>query len=461
MSDDPAKDRYPGAMPCGDSQEGAVSGKETEGSRARWAFLAEASRLLADSLDYETTMETVAALALPLLGSWSIVDLSEPDGSVRRLTIVHPNPDEQEIARELKAGWPPHREDPLGVSVVARTGRSNLVSEVTEELLERVARNDENLRHLGALGMKSLVTVPMRARGRILGAITFISSAESRPFTSGDVSLAEDLAERCALAIDNARLHRAARELADAERARVQAEAANQLKTEFLATVSHELRTPLNVIAGYLELLAMELAGPLTGLQRHYIERIRAGEEQLLRIVEDMLNFVRLYEKEIEYDLVDVPLQRVVRDVSEPYRQGLEEKGLTLELRCDSPIRAHADPAKVWQILMNLLSNARKFTESGGRITVECTEEAGQAVIRVVDTGCGIPREKVVAVFEPFVQVDGGLTRRSQGIGLGLAISRQLARDMNGDLVLTSHGAGMGCSFTLTLPAAREAESRS
>jgi signal transduction histidine kinase len=434
-----------------------LSDSGTDASRVRWAFLAEASRCLADSLDYETTLETVAGLALPLLGSWSIVDLTGPDGSSRRVTIVHPDPEKQSIARALKAGWPPRREDPMGVSVVTQTGKSELVSDISEDFLEHVARNPENLRHLRMLGMTSLITVPMWARGRILGAITFISASTSRRFNDADLSLAEDLAARCALAIDNARLHRAARALAESERARVQAETASQVKTEFLATVSHELRTPLNVMAAYLELLAMELAGPLTDQQREFIERTRAADEQLLRIVQDMLNFARLNEKEIGYDLADVTLLRVVEDVAEAYRTGLEQKELDLVVRCEPGVRAYSDPAKVWQILMNLLSNARKFTDPGGRVTVECATEREHAVIRVTDTGYGIPAEKLEAVFEPFVQVDGGLTRTAEGLGLGLSISRQLARDMGGDLTVISPGPSKGCTFALTLSPPREA----
>jgi len=436
----------------------ALSSSDTEAGRSRWAFLAEASRCLADTLEYEQTLETVAALALPLLGSWSIVDLSQPDGSVRRLAIVHPEKEMQEVARALKQGWPPLRDDPFGVSVVALTGEPDLVTDITDELLVRVARNEENLERLRALGMRSLITVPMIARGRTLGAITFISSGESRTFTESDLSLAEDLAHRCGTAIDNARLHSAAQALVTTDRARLQAEAADQVKSEFLATVSHELRTPLNVMAGYLELLAMEIAGPLNATQSTYIERVRTGERQLLRIVEDMLNFVRLHSNAIEYDLRDVRLRATVADIATVYRDGLEEKGLVLEVECDPDVTAHADPAKVWQILMNLVSNARKFTEPGGRVMLRCAagDATGPVKIEVIDTGCGIPPERIDAIFAPFVQADGSLTRPAEGMGLGLAISRHLARDMGGDLVVDQSGPEGGCTFTLTLPRATD-----
>jgi signal transduction histidine kinase len=441
---------------AGSGPDGAAEGHEDPArTRVRWTFLAQASRCLADSLDYETTLETVAGLALPLLGSWSIVDLTEPDDSVRRVTIVHPDAEKQAIARQLKDGWPPRRDDPIGISAVARTGVSELLPDITDEFLVNVARNDENLRRLRALGMSSLMTVPIKARGRVLGAITFIASAEGRSFNDADLSLAEDLAERCGLAIDNARLHRTAQALVHSERARLSAEAADRIKTDFLNTVGHELRTPLNIMAGYMELLAMEIAGPLTSLQRRYIESVQAGGEQLLRIIEDMLNFARLYAREFEFNLADVALGPVLNDVAETYRNGLEDRGLVLQTRFDTTVRAQTDPAKVWQILMNLLSNARKFTDPGGTVTIDCTLDGDRPTIRVIDSGCGIAEDKLDAVFEPFVQADSSLTREAGGMGLGLSISRQLARGMGGDLSVIST-AGEGCTFTLTLAPVQE-----
>jgi signal transduction histidine kinase len=289
----------------------------------------------------------------------------------------------------------------------------------------------------------------------VLGAITFVTSSAGRRFDEADVALAEDLAARCGIAIDNARLHRAALTTIESERTTVRKQAADQIKTDLLATASHELRTPLNIMAGYLELLTMEIAGPLTTTQKQYVERVQASEKQLLRIVEDMLNFVRLHERQIDYHLADVGLCLVAEDASEAYREGLEQKGLTLLTRCEPGIRAHADPAKVWQILMNLLSNSRKFSEPGGKVTVECGKDGDRPTIRVRDTGQGIPEEKLESVFEPFEQGDGSLTRPAEGMGLGLAISRQLARDMAGDLTVTS-AIGVGSTFTLSLAPVRE-----
>lgn len=426
---------------------------ETEDAPSRWSFLAEASDCLADSLDYETTLRTVAGLSLPLLGSWSMVDLCEPDGSLRRLAIVHSDPEMQALALTLESTWPPQRDDPLGAPVVVRTGVAELIPHVPDALLVAVARSEDNLQMLRALGITSILTVPMRARGRTLGAMTFLSSGE-RAFHEPDVSLAEDLARRCAIAIDNARLHRQAMSLAEADAARHPSEVADQARSEFLTLLSHELRTPLNGIAGYLELLAMEIAGPLTARQREYLERLQAGERQLLRMVEDMLNFIRLYSNgEVLYDLHEFALLPVLENLEQAYRPALEAKGIALRMRCPDNLRARADPAKVWQVLFNLLSNARKFTEPGGVVSLECSDSGNRVLLRVRDTGRGIVPDRLEMVFEPYVQEETGLTRRADGLGLGLTVGRQLARGMDGDLRCESR-PGKGSTFILSLPTA-------
>jgi signal transduction histidine kinase len=412
-------------------------------------FLAEASRLLADSLDYETTLATVTRLSLPYLGAWCIVDLCT-DGQMRRAAVIHTEPAMQALARLLESGWPPERDDPLGVPRAIRTRATEVVAPVSDEMLLQVSHGDENLRILRALGMGSLLVVPLLARGDVLGAITYVSPSGGRAHEARDVALAEDLAARCAMALDNARLYREATE------ARAMAEEANRTKTQFLGTMSHELRTPLNAISAYVEIMLMGLRGPLTDRQREDLERIQVSHRHLVSLVEQVLDFARLGVGRMRYDVRPLPLPEVMRGVSAVIAPVADGKGVRFRVSDECAwegLAVRADAEKLSQIVVNLLSNAVKFTPAGGLVELACDEADGQVRIEVRDTGVGIAPAEQERIFEPFVQVSHGLTRTAEGTGLGLTICRELARAMDGDVTVAS-SPGEGSVFTLTLPRA-------
>jgi PAS domain S-box-containing protein len=295
--------------------------------------------------------------------------------------------------------------------------------------------------------LTSLIGAPVRASGRLVGVI-HVGTIEPREFSEEDVILLQLIADRIANAIERARL-------LDSERAaRAEAELANRAKMEFLAMMSHELRTPLNAIAGYAELLAIGLRGPLTEAQLADVLAIHRNERHLLSLIEEVLTFAKLDAGRIRLEPEDVRVSAALASMSDLIAPQMEQKQLEYRLEpCDSSFAVFADVEKLQQIVLNLLSNAVKFTPARGRITISAglQENSGQVEIRVRDTGIGIPRDKIDSVFEPFVQLDGGLTRKNQGTGLGLAISRNLARAMHGDLIVMSE-EGRGAEFVLTLP---------
>jgi PAS domain S-box-containing protein len=244
----------------------------------------------------------------------------------------------------------------------------------------------------------------------------------------------------------------AALQLREAENARVRAEAANKAKTEFLAVMSHELRTPLNAISGYAELIELGVHGPVTDEQRRALQRIRSSQRHLLGLINDLMNFARLETGQVRVAARDVAVNEILAVVDALTAPQLASKGLRYEVgRCDATLTTFADKDRVEQILINLVSNASKFTPEGGRVALGCDADHSRVRFHVTDTGVGIPPEKLGEIFEPFVQVRTGFTRPHDGVGLGLAISRDLARKMHGDLEVESR-EGQGSRFTLSLP---------
>jgi len=230
--------------------------------------------------------------------------------------------------------------------------------------------------------------------------------------------------------------------------------AANRAKSEFLAVMSHELRTPLNAIDGYAELMEMGVHGPVTDLQRQDIVRIRKSQRHLLSLINGVLNFSRVEAGVASYELGPVPLADVLASCETLMRTQMAHRGLEFRVDlCAGQLAVLADAEKLQQILLNLLTNASKFTPSGGSVHMWCDVSEDSVRITVEDTGRGIPPEQVERIFEAFVQVDSRLTRTEEGVGLGLAISRELARGMEGEISLVSE-FGKGSAFTVTIPRA-------
>jgi signal transduction histidine kinase len=440
-------------------------------ARSRAEFLAEASLRFGASLDEEITYRAIAAIALPGPGAWCIVDVVQASGKLRRLAVVHPDPGEQEATQRLVARWTPAAEDPIGVPAVVQTRRPVIIPDSAEAAVAAATRDPETLRVLRSLRPGPLLVVPILAHGELLGAITFVSRPSAPPYELGDILLAEALAERCGQALESAHLYAAARAShaeaeaarAEAEVARAAAEAANETKAKFLSTMSHELRTPLNAIGGYAQLMEMGVRGPITPEQRTDLASIQRSQAHLLGLVDAVLNYAQLGAGRIVYLTGNIPLVDVVHSVETFVAPQMAAKGLgCMFVPFPHPLTVCADAGKVRQIVLNLIGNAIKFTTKGGHVTITCVDpepeihlDGGRRMlaVRVTDTGAGIPEANLDSIFDAFVQVDRRLTSPGSGVGLGLAISRDLARGMGGDITVEST-LGVGSTFTLLLPEA-------
>ncbi len=344
---------------------------------------------------------------------------------------------------------------PVPLADVARTGTALFL----ESRDDWVARYPDAISLLDATGHQSHIVAPLVVEGRAIGALG-ITFDRPRAFSDEDRTLALAIARQCALALDRARLFelerdaRADAELARAaaEEARERADEANGAKTQFLTTMSHELRTPLNAIAGYAEILSMGIHGPVTAAQQEALERIVSNQRHLLGLINDVLNFARIEADRVLLDMQSVSTAAMFSDVEILVAPQIRAKAIRHSHRCDPSLTVWADPEKVRQILLNLVSNSVKFTPQGGEVVLDAEAAGATVAIRVRDSGIGIPNDQHEMVFQPFVQLGRDLTTLHGGTGLGLSISRDLARLMGGELSFVSVVGG-GTVFTLELPA--------
>lgn len=329
------------------------------------------------------------------------------------------------------------------LAACARTG-----SPLPGALHPRAADADAGL-HKGHASRLPVAGSAVRATGQGEPALILLRFRDATGMDNRFILLNQRLVELT----HEVRARRAA--VAAAERARALAEHANQAKSDFLAVMSHELRTPLNAIGGYVEILELEIRGPLTTAQREDLGRIQRAQRHLLMLINEVLNFARLEAGHVDYNLAPVTLDRLLRSIEPLIAPQVLAQGLRYRYEPSADeLVVMADSEKLEQILLNLLSNAIKFTQPNGLVTLACESDAEWVRIVVRDTGVGIAPEKLASVFEPFVQLDQTLTRASDGVGLGLAISRDLARGMSGDLTAASV-AGVGSTFVIRLPLAR------
>jgi PAS domain S-box-containing protein len=408
-------------------------------------FLSEASAVLASSLDYQTTLEQVAQLTVPKLADWCTVHIVEEDGSIDQIAVAHIDPAKLEWAYQIRDKYPLDPDAPRGAALTLRTGQPDFVPEIPDELLVQAAHDPEHLEILRQVGFSSVMTVPLQTQSRTMGVISFIAAESGRRYASTDLQLAEELARRASLAIENAQLYRAAQE------DRAEAEAANRVKDEFLAVLSHELRSPLNPILGWTKILrSRRLDATKTEQALETIERNAKLQAQL---VEDLLDISRILQGKMVLNTAPVNLAVTIQAALETVRLAAEAKHIQIQTNLN-PISGSVsgDANRLQQIVWNLLSNAVKFTSPGGRVQVKLEQVGTQAQIQVKDTGKGIKPEFLPHVFDYFRQEDGTTTRQFGGLGLGLAIVRQLTELHGGTVWAESPGPDLGATFTVQLP---------
>ncbi|HYW13264.1 MAG TPA: ATP-binding protein [Longimicrobium sp.] len=411
---------------------------EAEQAERRAAFLAEVGMVLDDALDYETAFRKLVLLTIPRLADYCLIDEMEADGGTRRIARAHVDPEKQKVLWDRVRHPPEADPDHHPIMKVIGRGQSVLVGECTDEVIDTIAHDAAHRVILTeVLRLHSFMIVPLVARGRVLGLITLAFSDSGRRYGTAELALAEEMARRAALAIDNARLYG-------------QAQQAVRAREGVLAVVSHDLRNPLaSILLNTSTVLELSAPGALDPWVADSLGQTIALVEQSNRLIEDLLDVSRVANGGItliraRHDLRDLAIraERMLRPLA-------EDRGLSLEVSLPAqPVPVHVDGDRVLQVLSNVVGNALKFTPSGGRIGVVVESANGVARVTIKDTGIGIAADELEHVFDPFRQV-GDADRR--GVGLGLPIARGIV-EAHGGRISASSQPGVGSVFAFTLP---------
>ena len=411
----------------------------------RAAFLAEAGALIGSSLDHERVLPRLARLAVPALGDLCAIDLLQADGTISRVAGAHVDTTKEVLVHEVRNRHGFNLSSPKGVAAAIQSRQSILVARVTEAGLMAEAVNADQLSILKQLGLQSWMIAPLIGRQAPLGAIAFAITESRRRYGRADLLCAEVVARLAAIAMEGARLYR------EAEAARVEAEAANRAKDEFLSTLSHELRNPLNTVSGWAKMLE---AGQLSEEQsRRAVQIILRNASAQTRLIDDLLDMSSVVSGRMRLAVETVDLRAVIEETVDAMRLAADARDIRLHAVIESPgAPVSGDPGRLQQVVWNLVSNAVKFTPKGGRVQVKVERVNSHVEITVSDTGEGIRADLLPYIFDRQRHGDSSAARQHGGLGIGLALVRHLVELHGGSVFAESPGEGQGATFVVKLP---------
>jgi signal transduction histidine kinase len=407
--------------------------------------LAAATKRLSSSLDYETTLTSVAEALVPALADWCAVEILT-GGERKSLAVAHSDPAKVELARSLQLRYPPRVDAPTGVPNVYRTGRPELYPTIPPDSLRAAAHDEEHLRILRDLGLRSAMIVPIPVAGRTEGVLTLISAESPRTYDEDDLELACEIGRRAGTAIEHARVHE-------------QAQSAIRARDAFLAVAGHELRTPLAALMLQLESVRAAMqSGRLAQDPDRFALRVAktlGHARRLAGLIDDLLDVSRLTAGHLHLRRTEVDLAELARTVVARFADDAARAGAPLSLSASRPCVGLWDKDRLDQVLSNLVSNAVKYSD-GRPIEVSCEPAERQAVVRVTDQGIGIAPEHHERIFGRFERAVS--EHNYAGLGLGLWIAREIVDAHGGNLTVASE-PGAGSTFLLELPYDQEGPS--
>jgi PAS domain S-box-containing protein len=407
--------------------ENKIEKKEARRTAERFKFLSEASALLGSTLDYEDILKKLTQLSVPRMADWCSIDLIQNDRNVKQIAVAHNEFADIQDAQSIREKYPIYINSKIDSKKVIDSGEASIVAHVPDELKK--------------LGFCSYICAPIRSRGKVLGAVTLVTTDESqRIYSQADLHLLIDIAERAGAAVANSQLYKEANHL-------------NRVKDEFLATLSHELRTPLNVILGHAEILNSEKEKPDMKQLKMSVEAIYRNAKTQTGLISDLLDVSSIITGKVSYKPDRVNPIEIIENIVESLSATANAKVIRLTYDVTrAPQHVYADATRLHQIVWNLMSNALKFTPQGGKVSVTVESNHDHWEVIVADNGRGIDREFLPYVFDRFRQEDASVTRSYGGLGLGLSIVRHLCELHGGTAHVESQGKGFGATFRVSFP---------
>ncbi len=402
-------------------------------------FLSEASKILSSSLDYTTTLTNIGKLLVPQITDWCSVEILDENGVLQPLVISHKDPKKIQWIRNLRKKGLLNLADSRGLPNVIRTGKAEFYPVITDDMLIAASKTKSQLALLRSLGFSSAIIVPIFSQGKAVGGITLVNAESKRRFTQTDYAMAVELGSRISLAIENARLYKESQD-------------AIAVRDEFISVASHELKTPVTSLKVYTQVLTKQARKKGDTAIEKYLFKIDDQINKLTKLIYDLLDISLIEIGKLPYFKSYFSVDSVVNDIVEDLQKITLRHRLMVEGRTKGKV--YGDKDRIGQIVINLLTNAIKYSPKANKVHISLSQKKGKIYISVTDFGIGIDPMSQDKIFERFYQVNNIEERTFPGLGIGLYLSQEIAK-RHGGIIKVKSQKGKGSTFTLILPTAK------
>jgi signal transduction histidine kinase len=410
--------------------------KERQYIESNLRYLAEASKILSSSLDYQSTLNTVALLAVPHIADWCAIDMLDEDGNLQQVAVAHKDPKKVKWAKELRKRQPIDMDAPTGLPEVMRTGKPIMYAEITDELLRKVSKTQKEYKLAKSIGFTSVMIVPLCSRSKPIGAITFVTAETNRHYNEADMVMAEELATRASVAIENARLYKGSQD-------------AISIRDDFISVASHELKTPITSVKMFAQILKKHSQQIGDEKAITYFSKMDKQLNKLTELIYDLLNVSKIQAGKMEFREEVFDFDSAVKEIVDILQQSEIRHMIKLEGKTGKKIKG--DEERIGQVINNLVSNAIKYSPKANEVIVELSADNKNVYVAVQDFGIGMQKEHLEKIFERFYRVYDTTDKTFPGLGIGLYISSEIVKRHGGKFWVDS-SIGEGSTFHFSLP---------